>query len=298
MPTLRFIRRNCRVRSRSNYNSCARSGSLPFLVWRDPSAFRLRRRSATSGHSRLNRPPPTMQGAERVEAWQGGGPLCFGKLLPDGGSAGGFRPFYVFRKDPAGRTTESDFLYPLLIHREDEVDHRWSLLSLVNFAGPKDPAAPGVRHFDVWPFYFSARHGRSGHLLPRRVSTPRHGHQPLRLRPHLVDALSALRPLRAPRSHHDHRALADRENHRRRRPSRFRAVAAVRLARQAGRLSRAILSLAAHLQKRGEAGGAPARGGTRRAAVLCARPAGRRPERDLPVAVLRLHAPHRALPLR
>ena len=94
-------------------------------------------------------------GGGSVEAWQGGGPLCFGKLLPDSGSAGGFRPFYVFRKNPAGRTTESDFLYPLLIHREGEVDHRWSLLSLVNFDGPKDPAAPGVRRFEVWPFYLS-----------------------------------------------------------------------------------------------------------------------------------------------
>ena len=94
-------------------------------------------------------------GSGAVTAWQGGGPLFFGRLLPEGGSAGGFRPFYVCQKSPDGRTTESDFLYPLLIHRENEVDHRWSLLSLVNFAGPKDPAAPGVRHFDAWPIYFS-----------------------------------------------------------------------------------------------------------------------------------------------
>jgi hypothetical protein len=94
-------------------------------------------------------------GSGAVTAWQGGGPLFFGRLLPEGGSAGGFRPFYVCQKSPDGRTTESDFLYPLLIHRENELDHRWSLLSLVNFAGPKDPAAPGVRHFDAWPIYFS-----------------------------------------------------------------------------------------------------------------------------------------------
>jgi len=90
-----------------------------------------------------------------VESWQGGGPLFFGRLLPEGGSAGGFRPFYIYQKKPDEGTIESDFLYPVLIHREYEVDHRWSLLSLVNFDGPKDSAVPGVRRFDAWPVYFS-----------------------------------------------------------------------------------------------------------------------------------------------
>jgi hypothetical protein len=94
-------------------------------------------------------------GGGPVEAWQGGGPLFFGQLRPGGGSAGGFRPFYVRQEDADGRKTERDFLYPLLIHRENGGDHLWSLLSLVNFAGPKDPAAPGVRRFDLWPFYLS-----------------------------------------------------------------------------------------------------------------------------------------------
>jgi hypothetical protein len=90
-----------------------------------------------------------------VVSWQGGGPLFFSQPQPEGGSAGGFRPFYVYQKNPVDRPIESDFLYPLLTHRESETDHRWSFFNLVNREGPKDPAAPGVRGFDVWPFYFS-----------------------------------------------------------------------------------------------------------------------------------------------
>ena len=90
-----------------------------------------------------------------VEAWQGGGPLFFGTVRADGSSAGGFRPFYVRQKDAAGRTIETDFLYPLLTHREYATDHRWSLLNLVNHEGPEDAAAAGRRTFDIWPIYFS-----------------------------------------------------------------------------------------------------------------------------------------------
>jgi hypothetical protein len=94
-------------------------------------------------------------GVGPVESWQGGGPLFFGRQSADGSTAGGFRPFYVHQQDATNGTTESDFLYPLLIYRATETDHRWSLLSLINIAGPNDPRAAGVRDFDVWPFYLS-----------------------------------------------------------------------------------------------------------------------------------------------
>jgi hypothetical protein len=98
---------------------------------------------------------PAAAGAPPAASWQGGGPLCFSQPSADGGTAGGCRPLYIYRRDLTNGTTESDLLYPLLIHRATATDHRWSLLSLVNFAGPNDPGAPGVRHFDVWPVYFS-----------------------------------------------------------------------------------------------------------------------------------------------
>ncbi len=98
---------------------------------------------------------PASAGGRTVEAWQGGGPLFFGKKLEGGGRAGGFRPFYVWQENSADHTADTDFLYPLLTHRESEIDRRWSLFNLVNFAGPRGAAAGGTRHFDVWPFYFS-----------------------------------------------------------------------------------------------------------------------------------------------
>jgi len=97
--------------------------------------------------------------AGRVVAWQGGGPLFFQTVSPDGSSAGGFRPFYVRQWDAAGRSTETDFLYPLLTHRENAADHRWSLLSVVNREGPRHAATVGPRSFDLWPFYFSRATG-------------------------------------------------------------------------------------------------------------------------------------------
>ena len=93
--------------------------------------------------------------ADRVVAWQGGGPLFFGTVHGDGSSASGFRPFYIRQKDAAGHTTETDFLYPLLTHRANDTDHRWSLFSLVNHEGPWEATAAGNRSFDIWPIYFS-----------------------------------------------------------------------------------------------------------------------------------------------
>lgn len=90
-------------------------------------------------------------------AWQAVGPLFFGQTTADGNSSGGFRPFFVYEKDAADHTSESDFLYPLLSRRADATSSRWSLLELVNFQRPKPAAPPGERErsLDVWPFYFS-----------------------------------------------------------------------------------------------------------------------------------------------
>jgi len=90
-----------------------------------------------------------------TESWQGGGPLFFGQWSADGSSAGGLRPLYVYRTDAVGHARESDFLFPLITDRENDVYRRWSLLSLINVYGPTTPGAGGARHFDVWPVYFS-----------------------------------------------------------------------------------------------------------------------------------------------
>jgi hypothetical protein len=94
-------------------------------------------------------------GSGPVMAWQGGGPLFFGRQLADGSSTGGFRPFFIWQKDSAGRLTESDFLYPIFTHRAGEIGSRWSLFNFVNVEKPKEPTDSGGRAFDVWPLYFS-----------------------------------------------------------------------------------------------------------------------------------------------
>ena len=93
----------------------------------------------------------------REQAWQAAGPLFFRQTSADGSSSGGFRPFFVYGNDVAGRTAESDFLYPLLSRREDATGVRWSLFEMVNSQQPKPSAPPGERErrLDVWPFYFS-----------------------------------------------------------------------------------------------------------------------------------------------
>ena len=102
---------------------------------------------------------PTAGGGRAVVSWQGGGPLFFGQKLDAGGSAGGFRPVYVWQKNPAEHTAEVDILYPLLTYRGSELSRRWSLFSLVNFDRPRGRGTPGARHLDVWPFYFSRETG-------------------------------------------------------------------------------------------------------------------------------------------
>ena len=101
--------------------------------------------------------PPGKSPSGREKSWQAAGPLFFGQTASDGSTSGGFRPFFVRSKDAADRTTETDFLYPLLTRRTDETGSRWSFLELVNVAGPTASAPPEerTRSFDVWPFYFS-----------------------------------------------------------------------------------------------------------------------------------------------
>lgn len=98
-------------------------------------------------------------GREQASAWQAAGPLFFGKTGTDGRTAGGFRPFYVYWNNPADHTAEEDYLYPILTHRVGEGSSRWSLLELINASGPDDSRTPGVRQFDIWPFYFSRETG-------------------------------------------------------------------------------------------------------------------------------------------
>jgi len=87
------------------------------------------------------------------------GPLLFSAKDAQGGVADGFRPFFVARKSPDGKQQETNFLYPLLINRRYGGENHWSFLELINSSKPSDPAAPGIRSFDVWPFYFSRQTG-------------------------------------------------------------------------------------------------------------------------------------------
>ena len=98
--------------------------------------------------------------AGAVQSWEAAGPLIFRQPLDGGGFAEGLRPLYLHKRNGDG-TTETSFLYPILVFRTDQVSHRWSLLQLVNFMGPGagPPAERPDRGFDVWPFYFSRETG-------------------------------------------------------------------------------------------------------------------------------------------
>ncbi len=109
----------------------------------------------------VRQPAAVALGPQPRSSWQGGGPLFFGRTSAAGIESGGFRPFYVYRRNPEHHTAESDFLYPLLTHREYATDERWSLFDLIIFEGPKNPDAPGVRGFDIWPVYFSRDTGKA-----------------------------------------------------------------------------------------------------------------------------------------
>ncbi len=106
-------------------------------------------------------------------SWQAAGPLFFERPLPSSFTpgqtdrAGGFRPFYVWRKDPAGELREAYGVYPFLTYRRGAAgSERWSFLNLINYTTtppyPGEQASPTAvpyQTFDVWPFYFSRRTG-------------------------------------------------------------------------------------------------------------------------------------------
>ena len=90
--------------------------------------------------------------------WQGLGPLVFEKTAGDG-SAGGVRPFYVWRKNTAGETTEASVLYPLFIYRAGPGGSHWSVFSMINSASPRPGTEDKYHAFDLWPVYFSRQTG-------------------------------------------------------------------------------------------------------------------------------------------
>ncbi len=105
--------------------------------------------------------------------WQALGPLFFHRqyiTAPDTPppTAGGFRPFYVEKNDPASSRTSRYFLYPIFSHHESPHGYRWSLFNLINHyrATPEktEGNAPGAARaqpggLDLWPFYFSRQTG-------------------------------------------------------------------------------------------------------------------------------------------
>lgn len=101
--------------------------------------------------------------AGKSPEWQAVGPLFFRKLLSEGRTAVGFRPFYLRKLNPAAHETETDLLYPLFVYRTDGTEYRWSVFSLINRMGPESTAAgsgdASDRGLDIWPVYFSRETG-------------------------------------------------------------------------------------------------------------------------------------------
>ena len=107
---------------------------------------------------------------EPIEDWSAVGPLFFRQTLSTPGesdqTAGGFRPFFVQKSDPARGKSDAYFLYPIFTYRSTPDGYHWSLLSLINhYSNPNKPR-PGETSstsesnpggFDLWPFYFSRK---------------------------------------------------------------------------------------------------------------------------------------------
>ncbi|HTQ32349.1 MAG TPA: hypothetical protein VMI53_14145 [Opitutaceae bacterium] len=96
--------------------------------------------------------------SDRVTEWQAAGPLGFQKSTGDG-TAGGFRPLYVWKKNAAGETTQTAVLYPLFIYRAGPAGVSWSVFSLINNMSPRPGSDDRYHAFDLWPFYFSRQTG-------------------------------------------------------------------------------------------------------------------------------------------
>jgi hypothetical protein len=100
-----------------------------------------------------------------VESWNAAGPLIFRQPAAVGGSAAGFRPFWVENRDAAGAFRAGYFLYPLFSYTVDENTYKWSVFELIRRtdrragAGAPDSAFAGRGEFEVWPFWFSRRTG-------------------------------------------------------------------------------------------------------------------------------------------
>ena len=103
-----------------------------------------------------------------VSPWTGAGPFLFGKPDPEpegGGTIGGFRPFWVQAKTPAGELRSVWVVYPLFTYAAYESTYHWSFFELIRLTGRKG-GAPAPRsifeergEFEVWPFWFSRETG-------------------------------------------------------------------------------------------------------------------------------------------
>lgn len=102
----------------------------------------------------------TSDGGTKVDAI---GPFFFSYQSGSGDSASGFRPFLAHREWKSEQRSETDFLYPLFISRENADQKQWSVLNLINFSAPKPGASPSASakddRFDLWPIYFSRQTG-------------------------------------------------------------------------------------------------------------------------------------------
>ncbi|MFI5337185.1 MAG: hypothetical protein ACHQ5A_10405 [Opitutales bacterium] len=96
--------------------------------------------------------------AGNVQSWQAIGPLFFGARSADRTGYQGFRPLYLQQLDPRGTAIEHTLLYPVYTQRQDTEVFSWTVLNLINYSGPTNPA-PGPdaapKGFDLWPVYFS-----------------------------------------------------------------------------------------------------------------------------------------------
>ena len=98
-----------------------------------------------------------------VASWTALGPLFFDEPASDGGREQGFRPFYVWRTDPANGRPEITSLYPLFSYRNYGDNYVWSVFELINRYGGTTPSGAGSepRTLDIWPVYFSRETGDS-----------------------------------------------------------------------------------------------------------------------------------------